>query len=254
MKIIKQLPGIKNITQRIGFKIVPSDDVVSSFHSNHYLRHTARRLEHLASLRIPVAGSSVLEIGAGIGDHSDYYIDRGCKITITDARPENIRYLRKRFSQENIQLLDMEKPHIIDGQPFDIVHCYGLLYHLSNPESALIYASNCTGKTLFLETCVSFGESDNINLLNEPRTCPTQAFSGTGCRPTRPWIFKQLQSLFEYVYIPLTQPNHEEFPLDWANPAKHKAGHSRAVFIASRERLDNEMLTTSLVSVQVRHE
>ena len=29
---------------------------VQAFHSHHYLRHTARRQEHLASLRLPVAG------------------------------------------------------------------------------------------------------------------------------------------------------------------------------------------------------
>lgn len=46
------------------------------FHSYDYLRHNARRLEHLASLGLPITGRSVLEVGAGIGDHSHFYIDR----------------------------------------------------------------------------------------------------------------------------------------------------------------------------------
>lgn len=251
---LKAVSFVNYLLLKSRLKLIRSQDVESSFHSDRYLRHTARRLEHLASLRIPVAGNSVLEIGAGIGDHSSYYVDRGCTITITDARPENICYLKARYPNNDVQFLDMEHPCHLDGFPFDIVHCYGLLYHLGNPGQALEYISRNTRKILLLETCVSFGESDDINLVDEPKACPTQAFSGKGCRPTRPWIFKQLQELYEHVYIPLTQPNHEEFPVDWTSPAGHKADLSRAVFIASREKLDNEILTTSLVKVQTRHE
>ena len=253
MKTLNHLKLFKNIAYNLKRGIVSPNDVVANFHSDHYLRHNARRLEHLASLGIPVAGKSVLEIGAGIGDHSSYYIDRECRVTITDVRPENIRYLTKRYPHENIQFLDMENPVSIVGQPFDIVHCYGLLYHLSNPEIALKFISSCTKKILLLETCVSFGVSEDVNLLNEPKDCPTQAHSGTGCRPTRSWIFKQLQDLFGHVYIPLTQPNHEEFPLDWKNSAAHKVNNSRAIFIASRDKLENSLLTTSLLDLQTRH-
>ena len=50
--------------------------VVNTFFHPQYVRHNARRLEHLASLRIPVVRMTVLEVGAGIGDHSHYYMDR----------------------------------------------------------------------------------------------------------------------------------------------------------------------------------
>jgi 2-polyprenyl-3-methyl-5-hydroxy-6-metoxy-1,4-benzoquinol methylase len=95
-------------------------------HDCNPVRHNARRLEHLASLRIPVTGMSVLEVGAGIGDHSHYYMDRDCKITITEARPENIKYMRKHYPGFAIQFLDIEHPTRVDGSPFDVVHCYGL--------------------------------------------------------------------------------------------------------------------------------
>ncbi len=229
-------------------------DPVSAFHSDAYLRHNARRLEHLASLRIPVAGMSVLEIGAGIGDHSHYYIDRGCRVTITEARNENLYLLRKRYPNCHVQFLDMESPASIEGSPFDVIHCYGLLYHLKTPKQALAFLGQNTNSMLFLETCVSFGENEEINLTREPQSDPTQAHSGIGCRPTRAWIFKELQGLFEYVYVPRTQPCHEEFPLDWSAPEKHKAGYQRAIFIASRERLENEILTPSLVLHQTQHE
>lgn len=254
MNIISQLKALaRNIIRKKGFDIVRTDNPAQSFHTNHYLRHNARRLEHLASLRIAVAGMSVLEVGAGIGDHSHYYIDRGCRVTITEARPENLQYLRERYPGCDIEFLDMGNPSNINFL-FDIVHCYGLLYHLSKPEQALSFLSRSTKKMLFLETCVSFGESETINLIRETQSSPTQSYSGTGCRPTRPWLFKQLKGLFEYVYLPKTQPNHEEFPLDWNAPERHQANLQRAIFIASREELKNETLTPSLIMMQTRHE
>jgi SAM-dependent methyltransferase len=225
---------------------------VASFHSDQYLRHNARRLEHLASLRIPVAGLSVLEVGAGIGDHSHYYIDRGCRVTITEAREENLDLLKKRFPNENVLFLDMESPSSIEGAPFDITHCYGLLYHLSNPEQALSFLSQNTKRMLFLETCVSFGDGEEVNPTLESQDDPTQAFSGTGCRPTRAWVFGELRKQFAFVYVPTTQPWHEEFPIDWDNGKEHRAPLQRAIFIASRDRIENTLLANCLVSRQRR--
>ncbi len=244
----------KDIIRKMGFELVRTDDPVLAFHEYDYLRHNARRLEHLASLRIPVAGMSVLEVGAGVGDHSHYYLDRGCRVTITEARGENINRLRDRYPNGRVQFLDMESPSHIDDSPFDVVHCYGLLYHLSKPRQALAFLGQNTRKILFLETCVSFGENEEINLIVEEQFQPTQSYSGTGCRPTRAWLFKELQGLFAHVYLPTTQPWHEEFPLDWTAPEKHKAGIQRAIFIASREPLENRLLTPSLLSEQIRPE
>jgi len=247
--------NIKTMTRacvtNMPFRIVRAGPV-QTFHSDHYLRHNARRLEHLASLGIPVAGMSVLEVGAGIGDHSSYYIDRGCEITITEARAENIAQLRKRYPDCRVEFLDMESPIPLEGAPFDVVHCYGLLYHLSNPRDALAFLSRCARKMLLLETCVSFGDAEEIYPVRERRSDFTQAYSGTGCRPTRAWLFKGLQRHFEHVYVPTSQPCHHEFPVDWTAPEKHSAELSRSVFVASREPLTCEALSTTLLDRQSR--
>ncbi len=82
-------------------------EVVAAFHSPRYLRHNARRLEHLVSIGIPVFDMTVLEVGGGIGDHSHYYMDRNCRITITEASPVNLIILRSRYPDHDIQYLDM---------------------------------------------------------------------------------------------------------------------------------------------------
>lgn len=240
------------ILRRLALLLAGDPDPVSHFHSNTYLRHNARRLEHLASLRIGVAGLSVLEVGAGIGDHSHYYIDRGCRITITEAREANLQYLRGRYPGHEIRQLDLDHPEPLGQAPFDVVHCYGVLYHLADPERALAFLASHCGGMLFLETRVSPGEEDAINQVGEKKDRPTEAFSGVGCRPTRPWLFGQLRRHFAYVYIPKTQPNHEEFPVDWTRPAPPSRS-IRAIFIASREPIDNNLLLTELPVFQSRH-
>jgi hypothetical protein len=244
---------LQALVQRAGFDVVPAYSPRMAFHSDHYLRHNARRLEHLASLRIPVAGLKVLEVGAGIGDHSHYYIDRRCDIVITEAREENLQQLRKRYPAAAVRYLDMEHPQPPAGAPFDIIHCYGLLYHLSNPAQALRFLRLCCEGMLFLETIVSSDDAASEPILvSERQFDPTQAVSGTGSRPTRQWVFDQLASLFDHVYIPLTQPNHEEFPVDWSAPNVRRQRIARAVFIASLNCIENDQLVPFLPLRQTR--
>jgi 16S rRNA A1518/A1519 N6-dimethyltransferase RsmA/KsgA/DIM1 with predicted DNA glycosylase/AP lyase activity len=66
--------------------IIPSE---SAFRNFQYLRMNARRLEHLAGLGLPIAGRDVLEVGAGIGDLTSFFLDHGCSVTAIEPRPAN---------------------------------------------------------------------------------------------------------------------------------------------------------------------
>lgn len=236
----------------IHFRLPFRRSPIAQFHSFAYLRHTARRLEHLASLGLPIAGRTVLELGAGIGDHTHFFLDRGCSVVATDSRPENLAVLKRRYPTLRAELLDLEDPNRMPSEVFEVVHCYGLLYHLHDPAAALrTIASLCSG-ILLLETCVSFGNALEIGRVREDARNPSQASSGWGCRPTRPWILAQLREQFPYVYTPHTQPVHEEFPTDWTRPGVHGALLARAVFIASREPLSNAMLAEGIREQQQR--
>jgi hypothetical protein len=234
---------------------------LATFHSVAYLRHNQRRQEHLATLGLDVADKNVLEVGAGIGDHTSFFLDRGCRVVTSDARPTNIGKLRERFAtQRNVSVrqIDLDQPLLSglgDDELFDIVYCYGLLYHVGRPAEALEYlAAHCCG-ILLLELCVSFGDDEAVNLVREAQADPSQAWSGTGCRPTRAWLFSRLRKNFEFVYLPRTQPWHEEFPLDWspASAASWPANRLlRAVFVASRTAIALPSLTDKLVVNQTR--
>ena len=204
------------------------------------------------SLDLPLAGKTVLETGAGLGDHSTFFLDRGCPMIITEGRPANVTYLKKRFPRQRVELLDLDAPRDLQARS-QIVYCYGTLYHLAKPAEALEYLSRNCEESLLLETCVSFGEQEEMNPVQEPRSQASQAVSGYGCRPTRRWIYSQLKKHFSCVYLPLTQPWHEQFPTDWRNENANQGGQlTRAVFIASRTAIENPNLSVDIPMIQVR--
>lgn len=229
---------------------------LDDFHSVGYLRHNARRLEHLASLNLPIRNSSVLELGAGVGDHTTFFLDRGCAVTCVEPRAENCTLLASLMHERQsegytaasrcrILRADALSFEGALSDSFDIVHCYGLLYHTDDPSAVLAaIARRCTN-LLLLETCVAFGSHHAINPVPERAHIPSQSVSGVGCRPTRPWLFRRLSELFAHAYVPRTQPAHEDFPLDWTGTQRADR-ESRAVFIASRQKLDNPMLLSEL--------
>jgi SAM-dependent methyltransferase len=224
----------------------------NAFLSYCYQRHNQRRLEHLASLGFDFAGSSVLEVGAGIGDHTSFFLDRGCQVVTSDARRTNLEILRSRYPDLRVLQMDLDDPPGMFNEVFDIVYSYGLLYHLKNPSEAIEFMSRCCGNMLLLETCVSFGDGESINFVKEDMANPSQATSGEGCRPTRKWVYDQLKRHFEFVYLPVTQPNHEEFPIDWSSsPPEDRL--SRAIFIASRKKITHNLLFEEILMKQIRH-
>jgi len=243
------LSTVKRVIKKV-LRIKPSPR--DAFLYYDYIRHDQRRLEHLASLNLPITGSAVLEVGAGIGNHTSFFLDRGCRVVSTEARQQNLEVVRERYPDLEIKLLDLDYPNNDIDETFDIVYCYGLLYHLSNPASAIEYMSSRCKGMLLLETCVSFGQEESVNLCPEPQETLSQSFHGTGCRPTRPWVFNELKRRFDFVYMPLTQPNHKEFPLDWTSP--DGPGHMvRSVFIASHRQLDNPILVEHVPLKQRPH-
>jgi hypothetical protein len=223
---------------------------MTHFFNQHYQLHNVKRLSHLDSLELNIRSKSVLEIGAGIGDHTYYYLIKNCKIVSTDAREDLVAYINLRFGVEVMKLnVETDSNKLAQFDKFDIIHCYGLLYHIQNPEN-FIKALKGRSEILFLETCVSHDlRQDDPYIVYENKDNPTQSASGKGCRPTRKWIFDTLKKNFKYVYMPLTQPDHIEFPKNWETPMEDRSKLIRAVFIASEQEINNRNLTDSIPKI-----
>jgi len=206
------------------------------------------RLEHLASLGLDLAGKRVLEVGAGIGLHTHFFEQRGCDVTSTDGAPANAAEIMRRWPYRRVGVLDLEQPADLSGLgTFDIVFCYGTLYHLRDPDAALgRLAMVCTGIVL-VETIVSRGSFPEINPVIEPPIA-NQAVSGIGCRPTRSWVMSALRRYFGHAYTTLDQPDYPDFVTDWNLIARQ--GNLRAVFVGARNPLT---LPTLVARLPVRH-
>jgi SAM-dependent methyltransferase len=201
------------------------------------------RMKHLATLKLPIDGKSVLEVGSGIGLLTEFFEQRGCKVTSTEARRQNIRENRRRHPGRKVSQLNLERPADVErlGR-FDIVFCYGTLYHLATPEASLEALSHVSDMIL-LETCLSPGKGDTVPLVPELNTA-SQAFAGLGSRPTRDWVMNRLERFWGHGYISSTQPAHDDFPLDFSAPPM--TPNIRAVFVGSRNPISNPLLAAEI--------
>lgn len=223
--------------------------VEGTFLNHLYQMHNLRRLQHLESLGLDLNNKKVVEFGAGIGDHTLYYLFKNCTVLPTEGRKELVDQIKGRYEIDAIEIdveKDLDKIKALHG--FDIVHCYGLLYHINNPKTFIESIKN-VGETFLLETAVSEDTMpDGPHLVKENQEFPTQAISGQGCRPTRTWLLETLRANFPHVYMPLTQPKHEQFPNDWTQDLSGMK-MKRAIFIASHKKLDLPILSTELPKV-----
>ena len=203
-----------------------------------YQRLHARRLEHLTSLALPLWNRRVLEVGARQGDLTHYFTDRNCTVTVVEPRMTNVMNLRKKlalgklFPRPNmVSIFSMDLEKQIPFGKWDIVFCFGLLYHLERPLRFLRKIAPLVEDFLLLETLVS----PERQAFQEAQQADSMALSGRATRVPRKEIFQTLQSLFPHVYVPITQPNHEQFEINWEGQTQQR----RAIFIAARRPLSS---------------
>lgn len=220
------------------------------FTSQEYSLITNARLNHLESLNLPLNNLSSLEVGAGIGDFTEFLLKKNCTVDSTDAREDLVQHIKNRFSEDkrvNAFLLDMENPKTT--KKYDIVFCYGLLYHLKNAEQAIDFMASVCKKFLILETCVSVNKNNHLNHISEDAKNPTQSIYGLGCRPDRKWLFQYLNGHFKFVYMPYKQPSHPQFPVKWDNI--NPANNNRSIYICSHEKIENELLNQGFLEKHI---
>ncbi len=222
--------------------------IAKYFLKPNYQKINVARLQHLESLGLDLNNKKIIEFGAGIGDHTIFYLFKNCEVLPTEGRQDLCDFITDRFGIKTLKI-DVEKDlDLLKTLPrFDFVHCYGLLYHISNPKEFIEAVKNISD-TLLLETCVSPDNNLKECQVSEDLEDNTQAVSGTGCRPSRNWLFNVLKQNFEYVYLPYTQPKHSQFPLSWNDKKGDDDQLTRCVFIASHKPLSNEKLCDHLLS------
>lgn len=140
--------------------------------------------------------------------------------------------------------MNVETDPLVSLGRFDIVFCYGLLYHLENPLAFLANCAAVCSEQLILETVLTDHEQAVLVLEDEPPSA-NQALYGLGCRPSPLYVIKALHRAgFPWVYGPRHAPEHPDFHFARRNDlSHHRDGHLlRGIFLGSRQAFSNPRL------------
>jgi SAM-dependent methyltransferase len=222
---------------------------VESFDTDAALELNEARLAHLALLDLPIDGRRVLEVGAGVGRLTGFFIDRGCSVVVTEAeaRSENVAELRRRLPAVDAREADVEESLVYLGR-FDVAFCYGVLYHLESPLRALRNMAAVCDDLLLIETMVCDTRFPVLRLEDETKSV-NQALRGVAHRPSPSYLALALNRIgFDHVYNATDPPDHPDYRFSWLDnmDTARSGALLRGVFVASRKPLRRPSLSLLL--------
>jgi SAM-dependent methyltransferase len=225
----------------------PEGGGVECFDTDTALAINQARVMHLGSLDLPLEGRTVLEVGAGVGHLTAFLVDRGCLVVATEARSESVAELHRRLPAVDAKQVDVEESLQHLGR-FDIVFCYGLLYHLESPLRALRNMAAVCDDLLLIETVVCDARLPVLRLEDETKSV-NQALRGLAHRPSPPYLATALNRVgFDHVYAATDPPDHPDYRFSWLDNMDTTRDGSllRGVFVASRRPLEQQGVTSLL--------
>lgn len=118
---------------------------------------------------------NVLDYGCGVGLEALQYAKRGNRVWLADISPSNLalaeRVLRLEGHRAEGTFLVKEKtPVITTLDPFDVVHCAGVLHHIPEPEPIVEAMARWLGPNGELRLMVYSDEAWRIATGTEPPT------------------------------------------------------------------------------------
>lgn len=210
-----------------------------------YLEITNARLAHLASMKIPLSGKSIIDVGCGTGRLTEFLVGQGANVFGVDGREDNIQQMQMFYPNVKAEVMDLETDDLLKYGPFDIVFCYGILYHLSDPLHFIKNAEKVCNGMILIETCITDALESVCKIVMEDGTNNSQSIHHAGSRPSPSYVIFCLKKAgFPFIYEPREKPAHPDFLYTKQNNyASYQNGHLiREIFIASKKTLDNDRL------------
>jgi SAM-dependent methyltransferase len=231
-------------TRHVADDRIPEGGGVEDFDTDAARAINEARLGHLESLGLPLSGRCVLDVGGGVGHLARFFVERACDVVSTDARSENVARMHELYPSLAGHVLDVETDDLESLGRFDVVFCYGLLYHLENPLLALCKLTGVCDSLLLIETMICDSLLPILRLDDETLSL-NQALRGLAHRPSPTYVAMALDRMgMQHVYAPVEPPDHPDYQVEpLGDLAFEREGHLlRAVFVAAREPLDNDRL------------
>lgn len=169
------------------------------------LRWLLPQLDHALGLR------TAIDVGCGVGYFSSTLREFGLDVRAVDARPENIAEAQGRFPEIGFSVCNVEERSSTHLGCFDLVLCFGLIYHLENPFRAVRNLSAITGKVLLLES-LAVRDSKQTMLMTREDDAEDQSLTTVAFYPSEQCLVDMCYAAgFTFVYRVNPLPDHEEF-------------------------------------------
>lgn len=162
----------------------------------------------IAKLNGVVELRTAIDVACGTGYFSGLLRGLGLEVTGVDGRLQNVEESRLRQPDVRFDRYDAEDPAIRELGNFDLVLCFGVLYHLENPLLAIRHLHALTGKLLLVEAVIFPGVEPIMALVDEFPD-DDQGLSYVAFYPTEACLQKMLyRAGFSYVYQMMDLPDH----------------------------------------------
>jgi tRNA (mo5U34)-methyltransferase len=217
------------LTAEIALKLTPFDQ--KEYRS--LIAARGKTIERVVKKLKPALGlSTAIDAGCGVGFFSRTLEESGLNACGFDGRAENIAEARRRFPEIPFERADIEDEKTLCLGRFDLVLCFGLVYHLENPLVAMRHLHALTEKCLLLESMCIPDEKPTMLLREEPRQ-DDQSLTDMACYPSEGSLVKMLyRSGFRAVYRVAPLPAHDDFE------ETREHSRRRTVLLASTKPID----------------
>jgi SAM-dependent methyltransferase len=190
----------------------------------------------LAEIKTPLDLRTAIDVGCGLGHFSALLQSIGFEVTGVDGRHQNVQEAQRRNPDIRFSQFDAEDSAIRSLGKFDLVFCFGLLYHLENPLLAIRHLQAITGKLLLAEGVVFPGDALTMGLVDEG-PFDDQGLNHVAFYPTEACLQKMFYCAgYRFVYRFVAVPDH---------PGYHSKGdipRIRTMLAASHELITSPQL------------
>jgi SAM-dependent methyltransferase len=162
----------------------------------------------LSEMKGPLNLRSAVDVGCGLGYFSELLRSLGLDVTALDGRRENTEEAARRNPEIRFHTMSAEDPTLPTLGKFDLVFCFGLLYHLENPFLAIRHLQAMTRRLLLVEAVIFPGEASLMGLVDEGST-EDQGLNHIAFYPTESCLVKMFyRSGFRFAYRFAPLPDH----------------------------------------------
>ena len=192
----------------------------------------------LSELIRPLGLRTAVDVGCGFGYFSGLLLSLDFEVTAVDGRRENVEEAERRNPGAKFEQFNVEYSRLKELGQFDLVFCFGLLYHLENPLLAIRNLHAISKHFLFVESVIFPGEEPVMALVDQ-ELHDDQGLNHMAFYPTEACLVKMLYRCgFSQAYGLARQPDHPDYH---SSPNSRRV---RTVLVGSRSPIASKLLMT----------